>query len=176
VPDENKTVLNRKEYSGDSIPLNGYYDMGMPPTGHDSWFGPMTGGGPINSFYYNLSPFSVGFGLGWGLRGDGFRYNLPGIINFPPSTTTISYSDTIINNWTINNPYYINWWYQDKLYPPLCSHYSTFKDHSHSESNPYGPPTSVVPEPSNVVLMASGIPVVFGLFRFRKWFGSYNYN
>jgi hypothetical protein len=186
IPDDKQVVLSEEEYSGGSVPLYGYYDSGLPPTGHDSWFGPMTGGGPINRFFYTPpSPFfgGLGWGLGWGFGG-GFRYGPPTVFASPPSTiinygptiingdTFINYGPTIINNWTTTYPEDHDWC--NRFCPPICTIHCPTKGHCHDDKdcndhpNPHGPPTITTPEPSSIALMASGIPAAFGLFLVRK--------
>jgi hypothetical protein len=160
LPSEDR-LLASEEPSGGNIPLFGYLDYGIPPTGHDTYFGGGTLYTPINFFL--TPPPSIGFGGfgfggGFGGRWGGGTFTNTTIINNYyytfTNTTIIDYGDTITNpicdkSWcNPNSPGNCDKSWCDVPHLP-CDDPHVCKDH---------PPVAAVPAPAGLALALSAAP------------------
>jgi hypothetical protein len=188
-PQPDEVVLSEEKPSGGGgVP---YVDWDFPPTGHDTYFG---GGSLFIPHTFFLPPPSYGgfrgfggFG-GWGGGGHTTHFPPPSIYIGPHygdtinNYTVINYGDTIINNYTtvvnnynttvINNYCDHQPWTcpphgtcNPTCYKPPGCHHDCPDDCDGTPGTHDCPPTVATPAPGSLVLLGSGLPVVFLLRR-----------
>lgn len=176
LAEEEKVVLS-EDLSG-SLPLYGYYDTGLPPTGHETYFG---GGGssvipPSLLVYTPYQGGYGGFGFGGGWGGGNIFYGVPSVFNY--YTTVINEGNTIIN---ITNPCPTDHPCPiPPLFPPYCPPYHPncpticppyclpCDKHDPCDNPNPDPHTIATPEPSGLILMATGIPGLIWYYRRKR--------
>lgn len=168
LPKIEKAVVSEDEPEGNggNLPLLGYVDAGMPPTGHDTFFG---GGSPIFGVGSFSPSSSFGGGFGGGSGGGGGNHG--------GSFLTHHDGNTLIN--IINNTYCCPEGRCDlppclsypcpPYCPPVCppGHNPPGCDTpcppgGGCDTPPCGPPMVSAPAPAGIVMFISALPC--GLF------------